>query len=87
MGSETLPSAPDPKNVFEVRSFLGLDSYYRCFIKDFASIATPVSDILKGENGTVSRYRSKNLQVQFNEQQRLPRMSSSGTPIIKRRSI
>jgi len=62
---------PEPKNVFEVRSFLGLSSYYRCFIKDFASIARPVSDILKGENGSVSRHRSKNIQVQFIEQQRL----------------
>jgi len=63
---------PEPKNVFEVRSFLGLARYYRCFIKDFASIARPVSDILKGKkNGTVSRHRSKNIQVQFNEQQRL----------------
>jgi len=50
---------PEPKNVFEVRSFLGLASYYRCFIKDFASIARPVSDILKGENGTVSQKISR----------------------------
>jgi len=62
---------PDPKNIFEDRSFLGLASYYRCFIKDFESIARPVSDILKGENGSVSRHRSKNIQVQFIEQQRL----------------
>jgi len=50
---------PEHKNVFEVRSFLGLASYYRCFIKDFASIARPVSDILKGENGTVSQKISR----------------------------
>lgn len=60
---------PEPKNVFEVRSFLGLASYYRCFIKDFASIARPISDILKGENGSVSRHRSRSIQVEFSEAQ------------------
>ncbi|KAH8308499.1 hypothetical protein KR044_010063 [Drosophila immigrans] len=61
---------PEPKNLYEVRSFLGLASYYRCFVKDFAAIAKPVSDILKGENGTVSKYKSKNIPVFFNEKQR-----------------
>jgi len=56
---------PEPKSAFEVRSFLGLASYCRCFIKDFAAIARPISDILKGENGTVSRHRSRNISVQF----------------------
>jgi len=60
---------PEPKSVFEVRSFLGLASYYRCFIKDFPAIARPISDILKGENGTVSRHRSRNISVQFSEAQ------------------
>lgn len=31
-----------PKNVTEVRSFLGLCSYYRKFIKNFASVAKPL---------------------------------------------
>ena len=31
-----------PKNVKEVRAYLGLCSYYRRFIKDFASIAAPL---------------------------------------------
>jgi len=60
---------PEPTNVFEVRSFLGLSSYNRCFIKDFASIARPISNILKGENGCVSRHRSRNIQVHFSEAQ------------------
>lgn len=47
----------EPKAVFEVRSFLGLTSYYRCFIKDFAYI----SDIFKNKNGTVSKHRSRNI--------------------------
>jgi len=61
---------PEPKTVFEVRSFLGLASYYRCFIKDFASIAKPISDILKGENGSVSKHRSRKISVEFSDLQR-----------------
>lgn len=43
-----------------IRSFLGLASYYRCFIKDFASIARPLTDLLKGENRKTSAQQFKN---------------------------
>ena len=33
---------PIPRNVSELRSFLGLSSYYRRFIKDFAKMAVPL---------------------------------------------
>ncbi|UYV84941.1 hypothetical protein LAZ67_X004064, partial [Cordylochernes scorpioides] len=36
-----------PKNVSEVRSFLGLCSYYRRFIKSFADITGPLNELLK----------------------------------------
>jgi len=61
---------PEPQSVYSVSFFLGLASYYRVFIKDFASIARPISDILKGENGSVSKHRSKKIAVEFNETQR-----------------
>jgi len=32
-------SWPQPKNVKDVRKFLGLANYYRRFIKDFARVA------------------------------------------------
>ena len=32
-------SWPEPKNVKDVRKFLGLVNYYRRFIKDFAQVA------------------------------------------------
>ena len=36
---------PRPKNVSNIRQFLGLAGYYRKFIKDFAKIAKPLSKL------------------------------------------
>ena len=39
-----------PNNKHEVQCFLGLANYYRKFIKGFAQIASPLTDLLKQEN-------------------------------------
>jgi len=39
---------PSPKNVDELRTFLGFASYYRRFVKGFASIAKPLNSLLTG---------------------------------------
>ena len=38
-----------PKNAKEVRSFLGLSSYYRRFVKGFAKTASPLNNLIKKE--------------------------------------
>jgi hypothetical protein len=39
-----------PKNLMEVRSFMGLASYYRRFITGFSRIAHPISSLKRKEN-------------------------------------
>jgi transposase InsO family protein len=41
---------PTPKNVHDVKSFLGLCSYYRRFIRDFCHRARPLQVLLKGDS-------------------------------------
>ncbi|UYV79724.1 K02A2.6-like, partial [Cordylochernes scorpioides] len=44
---ESAINFPRPKNVSELRGFLGLCSYYRRFIKSFANIAGPLNELLR----------------------------------------
>ena len=39
---------PVPRNAYEVRSFHGLNSFYRNFIKNFSQICAPLIDTFRG---------------------------------------
>jgi len=38
---------PTPQCVRDVRKFLGLANYYRCFIKNFAKVALPMNKLTR----------------------------------------
>ena len=46
---EAMMSWERPKSVFEMRSFLGLDGYYRRFIEDFSRLAEPMTRLTRKE--------------------------------------
>jgi len=37
----------EPRNVKDVRKFLGLTNYYRRFIKDFSQVARPMNTLMR----------------------------------------
>lgn len=46
-GLRAIMDFPIPTNVHSVRSFLGLASYFRRFVKDFSIVAKPLADLTK----------------------------------------
>lgn len=50
---------PTPKTVYKVRQFLGLASYYRRYIRGFAKIAAPLSDLLKEKDKALRKKKHR----------------------------
>lgn len=46
---KAVKSFPKPRNIKEIRQFLGFVGYYRRFIPQFSKLAKPLSDLLKKE--------------------------------------
>jgi len=45
--TQAIQDWPSPSNLSQVRSFLGLATFYQKFVKDFSSIAIPLTNLLK----------------------------------------
>ena len=45
--TEVVKNWPTPKNIKELRSFLGMCSYYRHFVSNFSHIASPLHALTK----------------------------------------
>jgi hypothetical protein len=53
---------PKPRNVHELRQFVGLATYYRRFIKGFAEICVPLHELFKETDEEVRRNRFRALR-------------------------
>jgi hypothetical protein len=49
---EVIKNWPSPRNIFEVRSFHGLASFYRKFIRNFSGISAAMMDTVKKRHKT-----------------------------------
>jgi len=45
---EAMVKYPEPRTLKQCQTFIGMCSYYRRFIRDFAKIASPLTDLSRG---------------------------------------
>lgn len=64
---DAIKNYPIPTNLKELRSFLGLASYYRKFIQNFAAIVKPLTVHLRGENGGISKNQSAKVKISLDQ--------------------
>jgi hypothetical protein len=50
---------PVSTNIYEVRQFLGLASYYRRFVRNFTTITTPLSDLIKEPDKALRKKKNR----------------------------
>ena len=57
---QALREAAWPQTKLHMKSFLGLAGFYRCFIPNFSSIASPLSDLTKKDRpNSIKNWRDK----------------------------
>ena len=62
-------SWPIPNNVKKVQQFLGFVGFYRRFIKDFAKIAYPLTQLLKGIDNVSRKKNKKSIPFHWGEEE------------------
>lgn len=62
---EALKTWPRPRNLKELRSFLGFSGYYRRFIQDYSKIIKPLNDLTVGYPPLQKRHLQENKNKQY----------------------
>ena len=64
---EAIQSWPIPRNVKELRSFLGLAQYYRMFVREFSLIAAPLFELTKEKNSITWNEEADNAFIKLKD--------------------
>ena len=56
---------PEPKEVKDIQSFLGLTGYFRKFISSYSTIAKPLSDMLRKDQSYNFDDKARNALIQL----------------------
>lgn len=64
---ESLKSWPVPRNLKELRSFLGFAGYYRRFIKDYAAVVKPLNELTRGYAPARRPEKSNKLERKYSD--------------------
>lgn len=65
---ETINDFPTPKTLKDLRSFLGMAGFYRRFIRDYAKLAKPLTALLRGEEGRMSKSVSSKIVIKLEDE-------------------
>ncbi|CAM4569856.1 unnamed protein product [Lepidochelys olivacea] len=57
---EALTTWPRPSNYRELKTFLGFSGCYRRFVKNYATIVKPLSDLTRGHQSSKNKSKTKN---------------------------
>ncbi|GJW05950.1 retrotransposon protein, putative, ty3-gypsy subclass [Tanacetum coccineum] len=82
---EAITKWPRPTTVTEVRSFLGLAGYYRCFVEGFSRLALPLTQLMrKGEKFVWTDERQESFEELKRRLVSAPILTSSSVPVVFR---